>query len=259
MDAEGRVVVVTGAGHGIGREIALAFACRRDTVALAGRSESALMAVGAEVGELGGRALVVRTDVRDEDSVAELTRRVRDEFGHIDVLCANSGVTGPTAPLWDVTPTEWNETFAVNVFGTYLCCRAVLQPMFERRRGSILIIGSMTGKRPMARRAPYAASKMALVGLTRTLAVEAGAYGVRVNLVSPGPVAGPRLDGVIAREAAASHVPIEDVRAEMLADLALPRFVEAADVAAAAVFLAGDGAAAITGADLNVASGGVMY
>ena len=259
MNADGRVAVVTGAGHGIGREIALAFARRGDTVALAGRSEPALMAVGEEIGELGGRALVVRADVSDEESVAGLARRVRDEFGHIDVLCANSGVTGPTLPLWDVTPTEWNETFAVNVFGTYLCCRAVLPPMIERRSGSIVIIGSMTGKRPLARRAPYAASKMALVGLARTLAVEAGAYGVRVNLISPGPVAGPRLDGVIAREAAARHVPAEDVQAEMLADLALPRFVEATDVAAAAVFLSGDGAAAITGADLNVTSGGVMY
>lgn len=259
MNADGRVVVVTGAGHGIGREIALAFARRGDTVALAGRSESALASVRAEIGELGGRGLVVRTDVSDEESVAGLTRRVREEFGHIDVLCANSGVAGPTAPLWDVTPTEWNETFAVNVFGTYLCCRAVLSSMIERRSGRIVIIGSTTGKRPLARRAPYAASKMALVGLARTLAVEAGAYGVRVNLISPGPVAGPRLDGVIAREAAARRVPRDDVRAELLADLALPRFVAAADVAAAAVFLAGDGAGAITGVDLNVAAGGVMY
>ena len=259
MDPDGRVVVVTGAGRGIGREIALAFARRRDTVVLAGRSEPALVAVREEIGELGGRALVARTDVTDEESVSDLARRVRDEFGHVDVLCANSGVPGPTAPLWDVTPAEWNETFAVNVFGTYLCCRAVLQQMIERRRGSIVIIGSMTGKRPLARRAPYAASKMALVGLTRTLATEAGAYGVRVNLVSPGPVAGPRLDGVIAREAEARQVPVEDVRAEMLTDLALPWFVEAADVAAAAVFLTDDGAAAITGADLNVSAGGVMY
>lgn len=254
-----QVAVVTGAGQGIGREIALTFARQGARVVLAARSAKLLEEVAGEVDEAGGSALVVPTDVSDVDSVQQLRERVLAEVGRVDVLVANAGIAGPTAPLWEISPEEWDESFAVNVRGVFLCCRAFLPGMLERRDGSVVVIGSMTGKRPLYGRTPYAASKTALIGLVRTLASEVGPAGVRVNLISPGPVAGPRLDRVIANQAAAKGTTADAVRAELTSGSPLGRFVETSDIADAVAFLASDQARSITGEDLNVSVGIVSY
>jgi len=188
-----------------------------------------------------------------------MTRSVLDRYGRVDVLVNNSGVAGPSGRLWELDPQEWLETFAVNVYGVFLVSRALLPVMIEQTSGSVINIGSISGKRPLYGRSAYTSTKLALVGLTRTLALEAGPSGVRVNLISPGFVAGPRLDWVIAAQARARGVSEEDVRAGFAAEAALNRLTEARDVADAAVFLASDQARAITGVDLNVNSGVVMY
>jgi NAD(P)-dependent dehydrogenase (short-subunit alcohol dehydrogenase family) len=131
--------------------------------------------------------------------------------------------------------------------------------MIERRSGCIIIIGSMTGKRPLFGRTPYAASKMALVGLARTLAWEVGSYGVRVNVISPGGVEGERIEWVIRRQAEAKGISIDEARREFTSSSPLGHLVPASDVAEAAVFLASARAASITGEDLNVSAGTVMY
>lgn len=252
------IAVVTGAGRGIGRRIALALAGAGHDVVLAARSEEDLAAVAEECRQLGAGALAVATDLR----VAAEVERLRQEvgaFGPVEVLVNNSGVGGPSGPLWEIEPEDWAETLAVNVTGVFLCCREFLPEMVERRSGAVINIGSITGKRPLLNRSPYATSKMALVGLTRTLALEAGPYGVRVNLISPGFVEGPRIDWVIERQAAARGVDPETVRAEFTAESPLGRFTGPDDVAAVAVFLASQQAAAITGADINVNAGVVMY
>lgn len=253
-----RVAVVTGAGRGIGRAVALRLAADGAAVVLAGRGQPALDSVAAEIGGFGGQALVAPCDVTSEASVASLAQRALKAYGRVDLLCANSGIAGPTAPLAEVSPQDWQDTFAVNVYGVFLCCRAVLPGMLARGSGSIVVIGSVTGKRPMPNRTPYAASKLALVGLVRSLAAEVGERGVRVNLVSPGPVEGERLDTVIERAAAAAGAEPEQVRQRLLADMPLRRFVTAAEVAAAVAFLAGEDASGTTGQDLNVAAGMVM-
>ncbi len=147
----------------------------------------------------------------------------------------------------------------VNVEGVFLVTKAVLPHMIDRGRGSIVMIGSITGKRPLWGRTPYAATKSALVGLTRTLAVEAGPHGVRVNLISPGFVSGPRLDWVIDVQARGRGVSSGEVRAEMEAEAAMNRLTDPDDVAKVALFLASDESNGITGADINVNSGAVMY
>ena len=187
---EGSIAVVTGAGRGIGREIALAFAKEGADLVLAARTEQTLNETRTLIEELGRGCLVVPTDISQPDSVRDLTDRTLEHFGHVDTLVNNSGIGGVSAPLWEIEPQDWQETFDVNVTGTYLCCRAFLPSMIDRRSGSIVIIGSMTGKRPLWGRSPYAASKMALVGMARTLALETGPYGVRVNTISPGAVEG---------------------------------------------------------------------
>ena len=158
------------------------------------------------VEEVGRKALVVSTDIRREDSVRNLAERALHHFGRIDILVNNSGIAGPTAALWDINLAEWEDTFAVNVTGAYLCCRAFLPGMIEQRSGSIIMISSMTGKRPLYGRTPYAASKMALVGIARTLAWEVGEYGIRVNVISPGAVEGERIKQVVHNQAVAQKV-----------------------------------------------------
>jgi len=254
-----RVAVVTGAGHGIGRVIALALAREGARTVLAGRSIEALEETAKLAGELGSNCLVVPTDITVADQVDALARASLEAFGQVDVLVNNSGIGGPSAPLWEVDPADWAATMAVNVTGTYLCCRAFVPAMVTRGSGSVVIIGSMTGKRPMWGRSPYAASKMALVGLTRTLATEAGPEGVRVNLISPGPVEGERIEWVIERQAEALGVSVEEARARFMAASPLGRLVPPEDVAAAVVFLASDRAASITGEDLNLSAGVVMF
>jgi NAD(P)-dependent dehydrogenase (short-subunit alcohol dehydrogenase family) len=256
---EDAVVVVTGAGKGIGRHIALAFADQGATVALVGRDAAALDATRELAEQRTEHALVVPADVREPHEVEAMAARVLDELGTVDVLVCNSGVAGPTAPLWEIAPEDWEQTLGVNLTGTFLCCRALLPAMIERGRGSIVVIGSVSGKRPLHGRTPYTASKLGLVGLVRTLAWETGEHGVRVNLVSPGYVAGPRIDRVIEAQAQAQGVTAEEARARFASASPLGRLTPAEDVAACVLFLASPAAASITGEDLNVSAGVAMY
>jgi NAD(P)-dependent dehydrogenase (short-subunit alcohol dehydrogenase family) len=257
--SERRVTIVTGASQGIGREIAKAFGERGDVVVLAARNPEGLSASADVVTEAGGVPLVVETDVTSRDSIERMVETVIEQQHRIDVLVNNSGVGGPSGRLWETDPDEWRATFDVNVFGVFLASRAVLPVMIEQGAGAVITIGSISGKRPLFGRSAYTSTKTALIGLTRTLAVEAGSHGVRVNLISPGFVSGPRLDWVMEAQSKARGISVEDVRHEFEAESALGRLTEPMDVARAAVFLASDAASGITGVDLNVDSGVVMH
>jgi len=256
---DGAVAVVTGAGTGIGREISLRLAADGADVVLTGRSAGPMEEVAAEVRAVGGRASVVRMDLREPASIEAAAKAVQEEFGRVDVLVNNSGVGGPSAPLWEIDPEEWEDTFRVNVTGTFLVCRAFLPGMVERRSGSVVVIGSMTGKRPLVNRTPYAASKTALIGLVRTLAFELGPHGIRVNLVSPGPVEGKRIQWVLEQQARARGITFEQARDDFTSGSPLKRLVPPGDVADAVAYLASPRSASITGDDINVSAGLVMY
>ncbi|HET9672766.1 MAG TPA: SDR family NAD(P)-dependent oxidoreductase [Actinomycetota bacterium] len=253
------VAVVTGAGRGIGRAIALAFAGAGGDVVLAGRDPSTLEATAEVAAGAGAATLCVRTDVTSEGEVSALATAASERFGAVDTVVPNSGVGGPSGPLWELDRAGWDETFAVNVTGVFLTARAFLPAMLDRRRGSIVVLGSMTGKRPLWGRSPYAASKLALVGLVRTLALETAGRGVRVNLVSPGPVEGDRMDWVFRAQAKGRGITPEEARAEMVTQLPIGRLVEADEVASAVLSLASGELSAVTGVDLNVSGGMVMY
>lgn len=254
-----RVTLITGASQGIGRTLALEFAAAGDSLVLAARNAANLDETAAATRELGAETLTIPTDITDPVQVERMTQAAIDRFSRIDVLVNNSGIGGPSGPLWELDLEEWRHTFAVNVDGVFLVSRAVLPSMVEHRSGSVIIIGSITGKRPLWGRTPYASSKAALIGLTRTLAMEAGPYGVRVNLISPGFVAGPRIDWVIEAQAEGRGISATQVRAEMEAAAALNRLTQPEDVAKAALYLASSDAGGISGADINVNSGAVMY
>lgn len=259
MQLEGQVAAVTGGARGIGREIALTLARDGADVALLARSVDAMEEVAQDIRGMGRRALVVPTDLRDPEAIDAAARRTLDELGPVDTLVNNSGVGGPSAPMWEIGLDDWEETFRVNVTGTYLCCKAFLPSMVERRGGSVIVIGSVTGKRPLLNRTPYAASKLALVGLVRTLAHELGPHGVRVNVISPGGVEGERLNWVIQQQAEGRGISVEEARADFADASPLKRLVAPEDVANAVVFLASDRSAGITGEDMNVSAGLAMY
>lgn len=252
------LAVITGAGQGIGREIALAMADAGWDLVLAARGVQNLETVAGECVAKGVAATVVQTDVTDSASVEALGVRVA-ELGPVSALINNSGIAGPTAVSWEIDAEEWDETFSVNVRGVFLTTKAIIPSMIEAGGGSVTVIGSISGKRPLWGRTPYAASKMALVGYVRTLALEAGAHGIRANLISPGFVAGPRIDGVIEKQAEGRGMTVDAVRAEFEAHSPLGRLTEASDVAGACVYLTSDDAVGITGVDLNVNAGVVMY
>ena len=252
------VAVVTGANRGIGRAITVALAAAGFTVAASARDPASLADTMAEAEQAGGVAVPVGCDVRDENSVAALAGWA-GQLGPVRAVVANAGIAGPTARLHEITLADWRETIATDLDGVFLTFRAFIPAMIERRNGSLIAISSITGKRPLYGRTPYAAAKMGVIGLVRTLATELGPYDVRVNAICPGLVAGPRIDQVLARQAAARGITVEAVRAEVDAQSPLGRMVRAEEVAAACVFLASGGSAAITGEDLNVTAGVVMY
>ncbi len=259
MLLEGLVSVVTGAGTGIGREISMRMSADGADVVLAGRSTGPMEEVADQVRALGRRALVVQLDLRDAASIEAAAQKTEAEFGRVDVLVNNSGVGGVSKPLWEIDAEEWEDTFRVNVTGTFLCCKAFLPGMIARRSGSVVVIGSVTGKRPMVNRTPYAASKTALIGMVRTLAWELGPFNVRINLLSPGGVEGERIKWVLEQQAQAKGISVEDAREEFASGSPLKRLVSPGDVADAAIYLASPRAASITGDDINVSAGMAMY
>ena len=188
MRLKDQVVIVTGAGRGIGRAVALAFCREGASVALAARTASELDAVAAEIkSRASGRALMVPTDVTREESVAALVEKVLAEFKKVDILVTAAGVAA-FAPLVDTKPEDWDRMMAVNVRGVFLSCRAVLPTMMKQRRGTIINIVSVAAKRAIPGGAAYAASKHAVLGLTQVLAEEMRPHGVRIGALSPGAV-----------------------------------------------------------------------
>lgn len=253
-----RVAVVTGANRGIGRAIAVALAADGFAVAVTARDPATLAETVADVEAGGGTALPLACDVRDEASVAAMAVAAAG-LGPVHTVVANAGVAGPTAPLQEITLAEWRDCLATDLDGVFLTFRAFVPALVAAGEGVLLVISSMTGKRPLHGRTPYAAAKMGVIGLVRTLAVELGPHGIRVNTVCPGAVAGPRIEDVVRRQAAARGISEDDALAAFTGSSPLGRLVEAGEVARACAFLAGDGAASITGEDLNVTAGVVMY
>jgi NAD(P)-dependent dehydrogenase (short-subunit alcohol dehydrogenase family) len=255
----GRVAVVTGGNRGIGRVTARALAGAGASVAVAARSQDQAEAVVRELEEGGADAAAFTCDVTDERSVEQLGDAVLGRFDHVDVVVANAGVAGVTRPMHEITYQEWRECEAVNVDGVFLTFRRFVPALLAQGSGSLVAISSITGKRPLFNRTPYATSKLAVIGLVRTLAMELGPHGIRVNSICPGAVAGERIDAVVTGQAKALGIDEDEVRRRFTDAAALQRFINPEEVAAAVVFLASDAASSITGEDLNVSAGLVMF
>lgn len=233
-------VLITAGASGIGRALAEAFAAIGARVWVADLDAAAL----AECPPEWQRS---EMDVADESAVAALFAEIGATWSGLDVLCANAGIAGPTAPVEDIALADWHRCFAVNLDAAFLAAKYAAPMMKVQRSGAIVLTSSTAGQHGYPNRAPYAAAKWGVIGLMKTLAMELGPFGVRANAICPGAVEGPRMEGVLAREAAAKGMTRDEVYRGYASGTSMGRFVEAGDIAQMAVFLASDAARLVSG------------
>lgn len=243
-----RRIVVTAGAFGIGRAIAERFLSDGDQVAVCDVDERAV----AEFASAWPEAMTAMADVTSETEMAEFLGAVEAAWGGADVVCANAGTGGPAGRIEDLDYGDWQRCVATNLHGSFLTCRWAARVMRAEGAGLIVLTSSTAGIAGYPFRSPYAAAKWALVGLTKTLAMELGPAGVRVNAVCPGAVEGPRMDRVVAMEAVAQGIDEAEVRRSHAAGVSMKTWVTAADVAGTVHFLASDAASKISGQILAV-------
>lgn len=238
MDFTGRTVLITGAGTGIGRATALAFAAAGASVVIGDVDPRAEGTVG-DIVAAGGKAIFQKTDVSDSAEVKALVASAVSEFGGLDAAFNNAGVLPPTAPLAEQTEEDWHRTMNVDVTGVFLCLKHELAHMAKVGRGAIVNTASVAGLIADPGMAPYVAAKHAVVGLTRAAAIDYAARGIRVNALAPGLVRTPMTERWLNDP---------QIRDRVLADSPIGRAAEPEDIAGLVLFLASDLAGIVTGA-----------
>ncbi|MFM0094670.1 glucose 1-dehydrogenase [Paraburkholderia nemoris] len=241
-----RVVLITGALTGIGRAAAIAFAQDGARVVVSGRRAAEGKALEEELRRLGAEAEFVIADVRREDDVSALVDKAVTRFGRLDVVVNNAGVEGKPGPVTDVSADAYTALFDTNVLGTLWGLKHALRVMQRQGSGNVINISSTLGERGAANLSLYAGSKHAVEGITKSAAIEAAAYGVRVNAVAPGPTETAMLDRLTGST---------DKRAAFYSAVPLKRGATPEEIADAIVFVASDKAAFITGQIIRVNGG----
>jgi 3-oxoacyl-[acyl-carrier protein] reductase len=244
LDLTGSVALVTGAGRGIGREIALALAAAGADVAVNDfADEAACAAVVGEIEKLGRKGLVVMGDVSDEQQVNAMIDRAEADLGPLGVVVNNAGITRDNVVMM-MDPADFDSVIATHLRGTFLVSKAAARKMFRRRAGCIINLSSVVGRRGNAGQANYAAAKAGIIGLTKSLAKELGARGVRVNAIAPGYIDTPMTQALP-----------EETRKLIVDATPLKSIGSTDDVANAVVFLASRQARFVTGVVLPVDGG----
>ena len=258
LELHGRVAIVTGAANGMGGAICRALTEEGAQVVMAGRDTDALdrhaERLNAELQTT--KALTVRCDVTQEGDVHALGELALERFGRIDILVNTAGVIGPIeTPAQDVSAADFRAVLEVNLVGTFLACKAVIPTMIERRSGRIVNIAGTSGLRGYRNRVGYSSSKWAVRGLTRTLALELGPYGITVNDVCPNVTHGARMDTIITSKAERLGKTYDEVYADFAGQTALGRFIDEQDIAEAVRYLVSERARNVTGHDIVVDAG----
>ena len=238
-----RRVVITGGASGLGRAMAERFIADGDCVAVCDADPVAVAAFSATFPD----HIAVQADVTDEAAMAAFFAQVETTWDRVDVVCANAGTGGPAGRIEDLSLTDWSRCIEVNLSGTFLTCRWAAKHMRAAGQGVIILTSSTAGQFGYPLRSPYATAKWGIVGLTKTLAMELGPAGVRVNAICPGAVEGDRMDRVVAMEAAASGETEDAVRAQYVKGVSMRSWVTAEDVADTVLWLASSHAKRISG------------
>jgi NAD(P)-dependent dehydrogenase (short-subunit alcohol dehydrogenase family) len=241
-------VLITAGASGIGREMARAFSATGAHVAVMDVDAAGLASLRAELPGLRGEVC----DLADLAQIESAVPRCLVALQGLDVLVNNAGIAGPTAPVESYDPAEWDRVMRVNLGGTFNVTRLAIPALKQSRAGSIINMSSAAGRFGYPQRSAYSASKWGIVGFTKTLAMELGEFGIRANAILPGPVAGERMERVLAGRAAHSGRSLEEERASGLRNQSLKYFTEAGEVAALALFLASDAARSISGQALPI-------
>lgn len=248
MDLKEKVAIVTGAGQGIGRGIALRLAEFGANVVLLDIRQNTIDEVAEEIRSKGVEALPLQVDVTRSERLRHMARQVMAEFGQIDILVNNAGITGRTVPMVELNEQDWDQVMDLNLKGVFLCCQAVLGYMIERRYGKIVNVASIAGKEGNPTLVPYSVSKAGVICLTKALAKEVTDYQINVNCVSPAVIQTPILDGM-----ASSTVDY------MISKIPMGRVGKPEEVAAVVHFLASDDAGFVTGQCYDVSGGRATY
>jgi NAD(P)-dependent dehydrogenase (short-subunit alcohol dehydrogenase family) len=233
-------VLITAGGAGIGRAMAAAFSDAGYSVWVTDVDQAALDALPSSYRRS-------RVDASDEPEMRGLFNEIGETWGGLDVLCANAGIAGPTAGIEDVDLGAWRRCVSVNLEGAMLAAKYAAPVMKAAGQGAMIFTSSTAGIYGYPNRAPYAAAKWGIIGLMKTVAMELGPFGVRANAICPGAVDGPRMDGVIDREAEAKGMERDAVYQGYAAGTSMRTFVTAEDVAQMAVFLGSDQARLVSG------------
>ena len=245
---EGMSAVVSAGAAGIGRAIADTLINAGARVAVFDVSKDAVDDFLSAHPKMIGHVV----DVSDRHGVEAFFGKVVSAFGGLDILVNNAGIAGPTAKVEDIDPAGWDATIGINLTGQFDCARLAAPHLKASGKGAIINIASVAGRLGYANRTPYAASKWAIVGFTKSLAIEMGPEGVRVNAILPGIVEGPRMDGVIQARADAMGTSFDQMRDEYLGKISLRRMVSMQDVADMALFLCSPAGGNISGQALSV-------
>ena len=241
-------VLITAGAAGIGREIARAFAGSGARVSVIDIDAVALAALRTETPAIAGEVC----DLAELQQIETVVPRAIAALGGLDVLVNNAGIAGPTAPVEEVTPAEWERVMRVNLGATFNVTRLAIPHLKKSRGGCIVNMSSAAGRFGYPQRSAYATSKWGVIGFTRTLSMELGPFGIRANAILPGPVAGPRMERVLEARAAASGRAVAEERLSALTNHSIKTFTEAGEVAALALFLASDAAKTISGQALSI-------
>jgi len=247
-DLKNKRVIITAAATGIGRVTAESFLAAGAKVYVCDVDEPGLKAFKAAQPAVG----ITTADVADPSQVERFFDDALAHLGGLDIMVNNAGIAGPTANVEDVKLEDWRRTLAVNLDATYMCCRRVVPLMKKNRGGAIINLSSSAGIHGFARRTPYASAKWAIVGLTKSLALELGPFGIRVNAICPGAVEGDRIERVIKAEAKASGRSEDEVRKNTVRYTAMKTFVSPQDIANMILFLCSGAGARVSGQALPV-------
>jgi NAD(P)-dependent dehydrogenase (short-subunit alcohol dehydrogenase family) len=241
-------VLVTAGASGIGREIARAFAANGAKVFVCDIDAKALEALAKELPGVTAQPC----DMASRADIERMVPAAIEALGGLDVLVNNAGIAGPTAAVEAMPPAEWDKVVAINLTAMFDVTRLAIPHLKKSAAGSIVNLSSAAGRHGFPNRSPYAATKWAVIGLTKTLSMELGAFGIRANAIAPGPVAGPRIERVFEGRAQVGAKTIEQVKAEAMAAQSIKTLIDPRDVAALAVYLASGAAKSISGQVIGV-------